>query len=220
MSRGLRKTVGQLTTPRRRYDRALRDARAQQTRERILEALVRTMARGVAEVSVPAVAREAGISVPTIYRHFGSKAGLIRALSPYVGLKSALVPEPPPQNLDELESVARNAFRQLDRMDPRVRAAMASELGNRTRRAHMPERREIHRHAIEGSAPDLAPEDLDRLADLSVILLSSASIRAFKDYLGASTNEAADRVTWAIRTLVRGSTAGPPRQEELEAQKE
>ncbi len=178
------------------------------------------MARGVAEVSVPAVAREAGVSIASIYRHFGSKAALIQALSPYVASKTGIQHDPPPQNLDDLESMARDSFHRLGKIDPTLRAAMASELGNEMRRALMPGRRELHRHAIEGSAPDLSTEDLDRLADLSVILLSSASIRAFKDYLGASTDEAADRVTWAIRRLVRASTDGPLRQREREAEEE
>lgn len=176
------------------------------------------MARGVAEISVPAVAREAGVSIPTIYRHFGSKAGLVQALSPYVASKTRLQPDRLPKNLDELESLARESFRRLGRIDPTLRAAMASDLGNRMRRTLMPERRGWHRHAIEAIAPGLSPEELDRLADLSVILLSSASIRAFKDYLGASTDEAADRLIWALRTLVRASTTAPPRrQEEREA---
>jgi AcrR family transcriptional regulator len=220
MSRGQRSSGGQLTTPRRRYDRALRDAQALQTRERILEALVRTMARGVAEISVPAVAREAGVSIPTIYRHFGSKSGLVQALSPYVASRTGLQPDRLPENLDELEFLARESFRRLGRIDPTLRAAMASELGNRMRRTHMPERRAWHRDAIAAIAPGLSPEELDRLADLSVILLSSASIRAFKDYLGASTDQASDRLIWALRTLVRSSTAGPRPQEEREAREE
>jgi AcrR family transcriptional regulator len=50
----------------------LRAAQAQATRARILEATVNVMARGVASVSIPAVAREARVSVPTVYRHFGT----------------------------------------------------------------------------------------------------------------------------------------------------
>ena len=66
--------------PRRTYSSALRDEQADATRTRILEALVRTMAAGIGGLSIPAVAREAGVSIPTIYRHFGSKHGLVEAL--------------------------------------------------------------------------------------------------------------------------------------------
>ena len=48
------------------YSSRLREEQAQRTREQILEGLVKTMARGMATVSIPAVAREAGVSIPTV----------------------------------------------------------------------------------------------------------------------------------------------------------
>ena len=62
----------------------LRAAQAQATRARILEATVAVMARGVASVSIPAVAREAGVSVPTVYRHFATKRDLLTSVFPHV----------------------------------------------------------------------------------------------------------------------------------------
>src|SRR5438876_10618884 len=102
---------------RRRYSSALRDEQAVATRTRILEALVRTMAAGVAGLSVPAVAREAGVSIPTIYRHFGSKQGLLEALQPYVIEKGGLVPDTMPESLDDFGSTVRRLFQNLDDMD-------------------------------------------------------------------------------------------------------
>src|SRR5690349_19462837 len=78
----------------RAYSSALRDERAEDTRQRILDALIRTMARGIAELSVPAVALEAGVSVPTVYRHFRTKADLVAALGPYLTEKSRLMRVP------------------------------------------------------------------------------------------------------------------------------
>src|SRR3990172_5060569 len=87
----------------RPYASALRDEQVEATRVRILDALVRTMANGVAGLSIPAVAREARVSVPTVYRHFGSKEGLLAALSPYVLARAGLVPDPVPETLAELQ---------------------------------------------------------------------------------------------------------------------
>ena len=42
------------------------------------------MASGLASLSIPAVAREAGVSVPTVYRHFGTKDDLLAAVYPHV----------------------------------------------------------------------------------------------------------------------------------------
>src|SRR4051812_38582197 len=95
-------------TSRRRYASTLRDERADDTRRRILDGLVRTMAGGVAGLSVPAVAREAGVSVPTVYRYFRTKAELVDALAPYLADKSRLM-EKPAESAD-LRTIVREIF--------------------------------------------------------------------------------------------------------------
>lgn len=65
----------------RRYESARRQEQAAQTRRDILAAagsLFRQ--RGYAGTQMPAIAAEAGVVVETIYRTFGSKAGLFKAV--------------------------------------------------------------------------------------------------------------------------------------------
>jgi AcrR family transcriptional regulator len=65
----------------RRYDSRRRREQAAQTRLDILTAAGRLFrAHGYAGTSMPAIAAEAGVVVETIYRAFGSKAGLFRAV--------------------------------------------------------------------------------------------------------------------------------------------
>jgi AcrR family transcriptional regulator len=66
---------------RRRYESPRRQQQAAQTRADIL-AVAGTLfrERGYAGTSMPAIATEAGVVVETIYRSFGSKAGLFRAV--------------------------------------------------------------------------------------------------------------------------------------------
>ena len=67
--------------PRRRYESPRRQEQAAQTRRDILVAagtLFRD--RGYAGTSMPQIAAEAGVVVETVYRAFGSKAGLFRAV--------------------------------------------------------------------------------------------------------------------------------------------
>ena len=61
---------------RRAYDRTLRDAQARQTRVRVLDAVIAALARQE-EISVPALAEKAGVSVPTVYRLFPSREALM-----------------------------------------------------------------------------------------------------------------------------------------------
>src|SRR5215208_5385367 len=85
----------------RPYDNSHRAAQAAQTREAILDALVRVMARGVAELSMPAVAHEAGVSLRTVYRHFPTKRELLSALAWHLDGKMSYSVRPYPRDLDE-----------------------------------------------------------------------------------------------------------------------
>ena len=66
---------------RRRYDSALRQEQARQTRARILDAAQKLFSeRGYANTSMEAVASGAGVATDTVYASFRTKAGLLHKL--------------------------------------------------------------------------------------------------------------------------------------------
>jgi len=67
----------------------LRAEQSAETRRRILEA-AREMLPGAAELRVEDIARRAAVSVPTLYSHFGSKSGLLAALTGEIERKAGL----------------------------------------------------------------------------------------------------------------------------------
>ncbi len=75
---------------RKPYQSQLRQGHREQTRDLILEGLIKTMAKGVVTWSIPDVAREAGVSVPTVYRYFRTKKDLVQALGVYVLRKAGI----------------------------------------------------------------------------------------------------------------------------------
>jgi AcrR family transcriptional regulator len=65
----------------RRYDSSGRQAQARRNREAVLDAAERQFTRdGYAATTMATIAREVGVSVDTIYKAFGGKAGLVRAI--------------------------------------------------------------------------------------------------------------------------------------------
>jgi AcrR family transcriptional regulator len=67
--------------PRRRYNATRRQAQAAQTRQDILDAANRLFVEGgYAGTTLAAIARAAGVVVETIYRAYGSKAELFKAV--------------------------------------------------------------------------------------------------------------------------------------------
>ncbi|MDQ3880947.1 MAG: TetR/AcrR family transcriptional regulator [Chloroflexota bacterium] len=195
-----------ITDRKREYRSDLRARQATETRARILDAAIRVMARGVASLSVPAVAREAGVAVPTVYRHFGTKDDLLAALYPHAVQRAGLEDLIVPRTIDELGDGVRSIFERADAFDDLARAAMASPAAEEARRLSMPDRLAITRRLADSVVPPLSKTDRDRLARLLVVLTASAAIRMWRDHLGSSVDEAADDVEWIVRAAIKASS--------------
>lgn len=189
----------------RGYRSELRAEQAEATRRRILDATLRVMAAGIARVSVPTVAREAGVSVPTVYRHFRTKADLLAALYPHLMPRVGMYEMAPPRSVEEFRGVIRAIFDRLDAHDDLARAAMASPSAEQARAATMPDRLRMGRQFVDAIAPDLATDHRDRVARVMVILTMSTALRTWRDHLGASVDEALDDLEWALRSLIAAS---------------
>jgi AcrR family transcriptional regulator len=87
--------------PKRRYDASGRQAQARRTRQAILDAAQRQfLDGGYAATTIAAIAAEAGVSVETIYKAFGGKPGLVRAI--YQRGLAGQQPIPAYQRADEM----------------------------------------------------------------------------------------------------------------------
>jgi len=195
------------TSQGRSYRSQLRARQAEETRARILDATVRVMARGLASVSIPAVAREAGVSVPTIYRHFATKSDLIAAVYPHVVRRAGLDKLVPPRSVDELRDAVRAYFDHTEALDDLARAAMASPASEEARRINMPDRLATFHQLADSIVPKLPEVDRDRIARLLVILTASSSLRMWRNNLGSSVDEAADDIDWAVRAAIAAATS-------------
>jgi AcrR family transcriptional regulator len=93
----------------RRYDASSRREQANRSRSRIIEAAERRfLDDGYALTTIAAIGDDAGVSVDTIYKSFGGKPGLVRAIREQA-LRGAR-PVPAEQRSDEL---------QTEELDPR-----------------------------------------------------------------------------------------------------
>jgi AcrR family transcriptional regulator len=195
------------TRPARAYRSQLRADHAEETRGRILDATTRVMARGIASVSIPAVAREAGVSVPTVYRHFGTKRDLLAALYPHVVRRAGLHELVIPRSIDELLDGLPAYFERTDSLGDLARLAMASPASDEVRRINMPDRLAIFRGVADSIVPKPSEADRDRIARVLVILTASSALRLWRDQLGSSVDEAADDVDWVVRAVIASATS-------------
>jgi AcrR family transcriptional regulator len=191
------------------YRSELRAQQAAATRQRILDATVRVIAGGLADVTVPAVARGAGVSVPTVYRHFGTKRDLLAALQPHLLRRAGIDVTALPTSIDGLRGTLVSLLGRMDGLDDEMRAALASPAAEEVRRVHAPNRFKLVRKVVDAVAAELPEADRDRIARLLVVLTSSSALRIWRDHFGASVDEIADDIDQAVRAAIASAGRKP-----------
>jgi AcrR family transcriptional regulator len=189
----------------RPYDNSHRAAQAAQTRALILDGLVRVLARGVGELSIPAVANEAGVSVRTVYRNFPTKRDLLAALNDHLDRRIGFALPPDLRSPEELLDHLCDYFHALDGMDEVMRAARLSPIAQEARQDHaggMSLKHEAIANAIAPFTRCLRGPDRTRLFNVISTLFSQFTLQRMKDDLGLSAAEAADTVAWVITTCI------------------
>jgi AcrR family transcriptional regulator len=187
---------GRKTSPSR-----LRQEHMERTRDLIMEGLIRTMAKGAVTWSIPEVAREAGMSVPTIYRYFRTKQELVEGLNAYVVRKAGLADIQPPRSPQDLVAALREMYIRSEGVSDAMKMASVSELAQEVRKDSIPLRLKMIEAALAPVLPSFTEQERGYLVRMVLLLTSSAMIRAFDQYLDLSGVEAADTVSWAILRL-------------------
>lgn len=166
-----------------------------------MEAAIRVLERGIAGLSVPAVAREAGVSVPPCTTHFADKAALIRAVSDRIDRLAGIDTLPAPRSPAELAQHIRHVFPRLNGRQALMGPAFRGPEGEALRREWLAERATMVRHALSDASLRLEPADFERLVSISTLLCTSQTPGVLNEYLGLPAAESAEAVAWAIFKL-------------------
>jgi AcrR family transcriptional regulator len=192
----------------RSYRSELRAQQAEATRDRILDATMRLSTSGSADLSIPAVAREAGVSIPTVYRHFKTKHDLLTELYPHIVRRAGFRDIPQPSSFRDLREAIQAIFDRIDALDTLAGGPIATRIVEEARHASMPRRYEQVRQLVDSVEPKLSEADQDRIARLMVILTMSSALRTWRDHLGLSVDDVADDVEWILQAAVAAATQG------------
>jgi AcrR family transcriptional regulator len=180
---------------------SLRQAQRAVTEQRIIEALAMLIDQEhPLEISMAAVAKQAGVSEPTLYRHFPTKRDLFAALARYQfqTVTAGLAPA----SAEDLADAVRTVYQRSARMENVVRWTLAATDPERVPRPNVEARLDMLRTAlgVQGREGD----DAQFLLRTVLLLTSPMAWLYWKDYLGLDPAAAAATARWAIKTL-----AGP-----------
>lgn len=178
---------------------SLRQEQLAVTRHRIITALGDLIeSRHPLDITMSAVAKQAGVSEPTVYRHFATKRDLFAALGSdlYKQTTAGVVPT----SLADLVEFLPSLYAQFAGMEATTRWNLAAPKDEAVR-PPAAERLPILRDALTEQLDDMPPGESDALMRALLLLTSPTCLLYWQDYLGISVEEAAETASWMIRRL-------------------
>lgn len=183
----------------RAYRSALREKQQDETRELILRALgEQILTSRPGEFSLPEVAERAGVSVRTVYRHFGSRDQLIEALQEYAVRRATPAP---PATLEELLDFPPVLFATFDAHAPWVEAMVRAGPGSALRAAGKPGRVALFRALTAPLVAGLPPDDAAGVQAVYKHLVSAETWLAMRQDFGLDGPTAGRAVSRTLRAL-------------------
>lgn len=190
---------------RRPYRSALRERQHGETRETILRALGEQILRSrPGEFSLPEVAERAGVSVRTVYRHFGSRDALIEALQEYAVLRASPAP---PTTLEELIALPPVLFAVFDAHAPWVEAMLRAGAGAAIRSAGKPARAALFNALTRPAVAGLPKAEAAATQALVKHLVSAETWLAMRQDFKVDGPTAGRAVSRALRAIFAASEA-------------
>jgi AcrR family transcriptional regulator len=187
----------------RPYSSRLRERQAQQTRELVLDTLTDLLAtRRADEVTTRDLARAAGVSERTVYRHFPDRQALLGGLSERLFRLTG--DGPPGGPIESVDDLPRTAVQLMASLDDFHVAARAEALFNADPRRFSPATRqntEQFRQVISEAFPELNEREHVRVAAVIRCLLSSQTWLRMREEFGVAGVESGPTVAWVLDTI-------------------
>ncbi len=188
---------------RRAYHSPSREKAKQETRQRILDAVVAVILEdGVHEFTMENVAAKAGVTHRTVYRHFATREELLEGLSGSIDLIAGPgVVAPTPTSTDHLVALIEPVYEEFGKHRRKLEAAVISSVALRFLGSGRKRRMVAVRQLIEDAYPNLDPVEIEEATAMINVAASSMTWFFLTTEQRLANHRAARAVTWALRTL-------------------
>jgi len=192
----------------RAYQSPLRAGQVEQTRERILETFLEMLGEpGTHDVTMPELARRAGVSVRTAFRHFPTREDLYDGLNEWWKQASST---PLPRAPEDLPQYARALFATFAANDHLVRATRQSKALQEARARRKQQQRRYMAGVLAPLVRHLDDRDARKAIAVLHMLVGSDMWLTLRETWDLTSEEAADASAWAVDTLMNQLRAKKP----------
>jgi AcrR family transcriptional regulator len=180
---------------------SLRDAHKALTRRRILDAALQLVeAEDPDSLTLAHVARAAGVTERTIYRHFATREDLISAT--WARINETMVSPQQPDTPAGLIALPKHMFPSFDAREALIRAIIYTKQGRDLRMSGNSQRKTRIRRAVREARPELSDAEATRLSAVVQLLSSSFAWSVMKDYWSLDGEVAGQAASEAIARLL------------------
>ena len=185
---------------RRRYDNSGRRVQAARTRRRILDATIELVGRPGGALVLRDVARLAGVALPTVYKHFRTRAALLAAVKERVDQTPARTPAP--RSLAELRASVPELHAFFKAREGIIRAVVHNPDVAPLRAAAFRARDAGLERVIAPAATHLSKEEVAALRALFVRLMAAPAWLELRDEHRLPDEVITRMTAWAVGALV------------------
>jgi AcrR family transcriptional regulator len=187
---------------RRTYDNSLRTQQAEQTKQRILQALAEQLAdTGREELSIAKLAERAGVSEPTVYRHFANKEALFLALDTWIAETTGRPKLH--EDVDRFAPFVADLFRFFESNSSLIRASLEAPLGREFRATSRKSRERRFKEVAAHMTKHLDAKDGEAVYAMLRTILRSETWLALTVERGIDSDRAARVVGWVVDLVER-----------------
>jgi AcrR family transcriptional regulator len=194
--------------PRRAYQSPLRAEQVEQTRDRILDTFLEMLAEpGTHDVTIPELARRAGVSVRTAFRYFPTREALFDGLNDWWKRTSVRrLPDTP----ESFAPYVRALFEGFAEHESMIRATRQSKPLQEARARRKPQQRRQMAEVFAPITRHLGERDARKVAAVIHVLAGSDAWLTMRETWDLTSAEAADAAVWAMDVLIAQLKARKP----------
>jgi AcrR family transcriptional regulator len=187
--------------PGRRYESPLRERQSADTGEAILRALCEQLAAGgLADFSIPEVARRAGVTTRTVYRHFPSREALLEALDGFLDREMGDLPRP--ATVTAFVEQVPAQFAAFEASAEICKALLERGPGGAVRQHGRKRRARQLTAAIQAELPRLELDEVRRAGAAMHVACGLNAWQGLREVWGLSPEDAAAAAAWATRLML------------------
>ncbi len=194
-------------TVKRSYDNSKREAKAEATRQKIIDALIQQLIENnTPDFSVEEAAATAGVTTRTLFRHFSNKEEMLAGVSEGILKLTGKIKEP--QTPADFLQVFKNTYGLFQQHPDLIKATLLSDLGRGARSALAERRRKANMSALTPLVASLQDEEAKAVQAVLCNLITAETWLNVTTNFNLNSNNAYVVINWLLQLAFAALQAG------------